>query len=166
MDNPDFANSSELKNISCCFTGHRNILPADEPKLKSELTAQIEKMILHGVIYFYCGGAVGFDTLAAACILEIRKRMPDIKLIMTLPCHDQDKFYNAYQRRLFEHIKRCADKVIYTYDGKYLAGCMHIRNRYMVDRSAYCICYMRKYEGGTKYTTDYALKCGLNVIYV
>ena len=35
-------------------------------------------------------------------------------------------------------------------------GCMHARNRYMIDNSSLCIAYMTKHTGGTAYTVEYA----------
>lgn len=46
----------------------------------------------------------------------------------------------------------------------YFKGCMHKRNRHLVDNSGYCICYLTRTQGGTAYTVDYALERGLPVI--
>ena len=35
-------------------------------------------------------------------------------------------------------------------------GCMHARNRYMIDNSSLCIAYMTRQSGGTAYTVKYA----------
>ena len=44
------------------------------------------------------------------------------------------------------------------------SGCMHVRNRHLVDFSSYCICYQTKETGGTAYTVNYAKENGL-IIY-
>ena len=41
---------------------------------------------------------------------------------------------------------------------------MQVRNRYLVNQSSKCICYLEKNTGGTKYTVDYALSKNLQVI--
>ena len=41
---------------------------------------------------------------------------------------------------------------------------MHERNRYLVDNSGLCLCYLVKRGGGTYYTVQYAKKQGLPVI--
>ena len=46
----------------------------------------------------------------------------------------------------------------------YRKGCFHIRNRYMVDNSCYCICYLTENKGGTAYTVNYAKRQGLKII--
>lgn len=164
MDKIGFGGEIILKEISCCFTGHREIFKKDEDDIKQKLTDTIEKMIDEGVVRFYCGGAVGFDTLAASCILSLKKKHRHIRLVMALPCTDQDKKFSKSQKQLYRYILDNADEVIYTHDSTHIAGCMHARNRYMVDNCAYCICYIRKESGGTKYTLDYAKKCGLEIV--
>lgn len=59
--------------------------------------------------------------------------------------------------------KRQADKVVYT-SKEYTRGCMHKRNRHLVDNSSICIAYLTEQSGGTAYTVDYARKNGLIVI--
>ena len=64
---------------------------------------------------------------------------------------------------MYEHIKTEADKVVYTAQN-YSAGCMHKRNRHLVDNSSVCVCYLTKGSGGTDYTVGYARLKGLEVI--
>ena len=71
--------------------------------------------------------------------------------------------YNAKEDvEIYEEIKRQADKVVYTSE-EYTKGCMHKRNRYLVDNSSVCIAYLTEAKGGTAYTVDYALKHNLTV---
>ena len=63
----------------------------------------------------------------------------------------------------YERIKALADKVVYT-SQEYTKGCMHKRNRHLVDHSSVCVCYLTKKDGGTAYTVDYAERQGLEVI--
>lgn len=85
--------------------------------LSNILEQEIEKLISKEVKYFYCRGALGFDTLAndTICLSEHR-------------------------------------------------GCMHKRNRYMVDNSNYCICCLTEEKDGTAYTVSYAKKQNLKII--
>lgn len=152
-----------LRNISCCFTGHRKINAQDEENIKARLTEQIKRLIGFGVKRFICGGAIGFDMLAEICILEQKKLYPDIDLVLALPCKSQAKYFNRYERQTYEFIKELADEVIYTSE-EYNSQCMKMRNRFMVDNSGYCICYIRKRHGGTYSTQLYARKQGLEVI--
>lgn len=52
-------------------------------------------------------------------------------------------------------IKERADKVVYV-SQIYTKGCMHKRNRYLVDNSSVCVCYLTENKGGTAYTVNYA----------
>ena len=74
-------------------------------------------------MYFGAGGALGFDTLAAQCVLSLKKQYPHIKLILVLPCITQTKGWSKDDIATYEEIKSQADKVVYTsYD--YFRGCM------------------------------------------
>ena len=154
-----------LKEKSCCFTGHRQLPPGEEAVLADKLAVQIGTLAGHGVEQFYCGGALGFDTLAATSVLKARKLLPKLKLILLLPCRTQAKYYNKYQKQLYQHILSNADGVTYISDA-YTAWCMYERNRSLVDQSAYCICYLRRRSGGTNYTVQYARRRGLKIIYL
>ena len=54
-------------------------------------------------------------------------------------------------------------KVRYT-SVEYTRGCMHKRNRHLVDHSGVCVAYLTESRGGTAYTVDYARKNGVPVI--
>ena len=152
-----------MKERTCCFTGHRKIPTPDMPRLKLALEKAIIKKIEEGVLYFGAGGALGFDTLAAQTVIDLRGTYPDIKLILVLPCPDQDKFWSEQERAIYADIKEKADKITYV-EPSYTRYCMHKRNRHLVDNSAHCICYLREPVGGTAYTVSYATKKGLDII--
>lgn len=122
-------------------------------------------MIDKGYCYFGAGGALGFDTLAAQTVLELKSDYPQIKLILVLPCKTQADSWDKEDKEVYEEIKDNADKVVYT-SRDYARGCMHKRNRYLVDNSSACICYLTEGKGGTAYTAKYAIKNGLDVINV
>ena len=60
-------------------------------------------------------------------------------------------------------MKSLADEIIYISE-VYYRGCMQKRNRYMVDHSVICLCYLTETSGGTKYTIDYCKKQGKEII--
>ncbi len=152
-----------MKEQTCCFTGHRKISPFEVGCLRSALKKAIVNKIEEGVLYFGAGGALGFDTLAAQAVIELRKTYPDIKLILVLPCPDQDKFWDERDKKIYEEIKSEADKITVV-EPHYTRDCMHKRNRHLVDCSAHCICYKKENKGGTAYTVSYAEKKGLDII--
>lgn len=153
----------ERRMQTCCFTGHRNI-PSEA---QSKLAVRLEKIILalyrKGVLYYGAGGALGFDTIAAQTVIRLRERCPGMKLILVLPCLTQTRGWGAEDVAAYEHIKAEADKVVYT-SQQYTPGCMHKRNRHLVDNSGVCICYLTKGSGGTAYTVQYAEKNKLEII--
>ena len=151
-----------MRNKTCCFTGHRQI-GNNESEIRSKLKNELIKLINKGVIYFGTGGALGFDTIAAETIIELKKNFPHIKLILVIPCANQTELWSNKDIEKYNLIKCQADKIKilspYYYD-----GCMLARNRHMVDCSSTLICYIRKNSGGTYYTLNYAQKKGLNII--
>ena len=152
-----------IKIKTVCFTGHRT-LPAEElSKISKCLEDTLTTLIEQGYCYFSAGGALGFDTLAAQVVLRLREHYPQIRLILVLPCHNQTRGWPQDSVNIYEDIKRCADKVIYTAEN-YFRGCMQKRNRHLVDSSSVCICYLTKSTGGTAYTVNYARRMGLRVI--
>lgn len=120
-------------------------------------------LIENGYQYFGAGGALGFDTLAAQTILDLKTEYPQIKLILVLPCFSQANGWSSNDKEIYERIKSSADKVVYTSE-EYTKGCMHKRNRHLADNSSACICYLTEKTGGTAYTVDYATSKGLLVI--
>lgn len=153
----------ELKNRTVCFTGHRKIPPERMNTLARRLKAIIIELIENGYLYFGAGGALGFDTLAAQTVLDLKSDYPQIKLILVLPCLSQADSWSFRDKEIYEYIKAIADKVVYT-SREYSKGCMHKRNRHLVDNSSACICYLTESTGGTAYTVEYAKRMNLLVI--
>ena len=153
-----------MKEKTCCFTGHRDII-VNECALRAKLKTEVENLIENGVIYFLSGGARGFDTIASECVLELKDTYPHIKLILIIPCVDHNKGWKEPDIVRFEKIKEQTDEVR-VLSQHYYKGCMHMRNRYMVDKSAFCVCFLRRKSGGTFYTESYARKRNLNIIYI
>ena len=152
-----------MKNQTVCFSGHRRI-PAEQleaigQRLKKEIVAMIES----GSEIFLAGGALGFDTLAAQTVLDLKSDYPQIQLHLFLPCLSQTKGWSATDVRIYEDIKSKADTFCYTSE-EYTRGCMQKRNRALVDGSCACICYLTESKGGTAYTVKYARKNGLRIV--
>lgn len=152
-----------MRKQTCCFTGHRNIPRIQYRQIEETLEATIRDLTAKGVVYYGAGGALGFDTLAAQCVLRLKSELPQIRLILVLPCLSQTRGWKAHDQEVYESIKAHADKVVYT-SQDYVRGCMHKRNRHLVDNSSICICYLTENSGGTFYTVNYAKKQGLTVI--
>ena len=153
-----------MNNVTCCFTGHRNISKYNLEKLKAELENAIEQLISYGVINFEAGGALGFDTIAALTVLKVKEKIPQIKLILVLPCRNQADKWNESDVETYEYIKSQSDKYFYTSEN-YNKGCMLKRNRYMVDHAEYVIsAWDGRKSGGTYATVNYARKLNRKII--
>ncbi len=145
---------------SCCFTGHRQIPIAHRIMLEARTARIVAQLAAKGVNRFYTGGARGFDTLAARTVLAVRRNNPAVKLILVLPCRDQTRGWTDADIAAYQAIKQAADEVVCLSE-EYTDTCMQQRNRYLVEHSDCCVCYMTRLFGGTAYTVRYAEKRGL-----
>jgi len=151
-----------MKDTFCAFSGHRAIPKEAEGALRQLLRRHIGALAAEGTTGFLCGGALGFDTLAAEAVLSARARDPAVTLTLALPCPDQDRGWGCDARERFRRVFEAADEVIYV-SPAYHRWCMMQRNRFLVDHSRLLICYMTALTGGTAYTVRYALKAGVPV---
>ena len=152
-----------MKAKTVCFTGHRTIPMLKKWKIEKKLKETLEALIDNGYCYFGAGGALGFDTIAAQTVLGLKKKHPEIKLILVLPCKNQTRGWEEKDVSVYESIIEQADKVVYTQE-HYDRGCMFKRNRHLVDNSSVCVAYLTEEKGGTAYTVNYANQKGVKVI--
>ena len=100
----------------------------------------------------------------------MREKNPEIRLILALPCRDQtgnwlklppDQATEAL--RAYQKIKGEADAICFVNDF-YFDGCMRERNRFMIERSSFCIGYYNGYpKSGAGQTWRMAEKAGLKL---
>ena len=135
----------------------------DIQKIEKQLDKIIEKLYQKGVIFYGAGGSYGLDMLAERAVIRARNKHKEIKLILVLPCKNQDKYWTEYNKAVFAEIKNQADKIVYLSED-YSKDCMHKRNRHLVNFSGYCVAYLSKKTGGTAYTVNYARQNGLEIV--
>ena len=145
-----------------CFTGHR-VLSADEKTcLRKKLLIVLNQYYQAGYRTFISGAALGFDTVAAEAVIALRDQFPAVSLVLALPCPSQaDRWRKADQLR-YQSLLSSADHA-YWISPAYYPMCMQKRNRFMVDHSSICVCYMRECRGGTWHTVSYAYDSGLTI---
>lgn len=148
---------------SVCFTGHRSFSVNVASALEPVLRASVLEAYLLGFRNFYCGAALGFDLLAGFTVLSLRESCPDLHLTLVIPCADQSRFWSSADKQRWESLIVGADEVIIK-SPSYYAGCMQVRNRFMVDHSHLCICFLSSFRGGTFSTVRYAQKKGLPIL--
>ena len=146
-----------------CFTGHRCILKKDALIIPTKLKNCLKSLIERGAHRFRAGGATGFDTIAALCVLELKETYPDIFLDLKLPCKNQTQNWKEDEKMIYNYILSKADTVEYITE-TYTSWCMHERNRRLVNGSQVCIAYLTESRGGTAFTYNYALTKELEVI--
>lgn len=152
---------------SACFTGHRKI-SEDITEIQKNLYNTLENYINnHGLTDFYAGGAVGWDTISAVTVLELRKIYPQIRLHMVLPCsnEEQTKNMNIQQKTYFYKVLEYADSVEYV-SQNYYRGCMKSRNFRLVKYADCCFCYFNPENkfSGTFQTVNMAKKKNIAII--
>ena len=98
-------------NKSCCFTGHRKIDSDEYTMIVEKLELKIIELIENGIIYFRCGGALGFDTLVAKLIINLKIKYPYIKLVLILPCIEQTKWWKEEDKEIYKYIIDNSDEV-------------------------------------------------------
>lgn len=161
----------EEKKITCCFTGHRpEKLPWGDDEssqdciaLKGRLARTLDELYRRGFRHFISGMAQGCDLYFAEAVLALRKGNPDVVVEAAIPCPSQARSWREEERARYQCIlDRCDLETVVQQN--YTQGCMLRRDRYMVDRSALLLAVYNGSSGGTRYTINYALDRGLEVI--
>ncbi len=153
----------QKRQQTCCFSGHRDLCQSEMTALQPRLTDEIRRLAAKGVTRFIAGGAVGFDMLAAVCVLNLKSmELPHLHLTLALPCVHHYKNWSRADKELLLHLLERSDEVVFV-SNEYQPGCMQKRNRYMVDNSAHLVCYCMRKNGGTAYTVRYAEKNRLTI---
>ena len=152
-----------MNEITCCFTGHRRIPQGKYGEIKRRIADEIDRAYENGYRRFLCGGALGFDTMCADAVIEKRKKHPDTSLVLVIPCMGQYEQWSAADKAVYDRIYSECDEC-YCMSEFYTEGCMHQRNRAMVDDSSLCIAYLERENSGTAYTYNYAKENQLTVI--
>ena len=152
-----------MRQRTCCFTGHRNLPKEHLSDIREQTTMVIREIASNGVCFFGVGGAIGYDTLVAEVLFQLREEeLPHIKVILVYPFEGftnrwTDEQRATYARLLPRYDKRVCVAPMASREA-YLA-----RDRHLVDNSSHCICYCTRQTGGTAYTVRYASKQGLAI---
>lgn len=160
-DIPLLTNSGQER--TCCFTGHRMIDAELLPQLNHDLTQVLKRLWADGYRSFWCGGALGFDTLAARAVMCLRDAHPDVRLLLAIPCEGQSRSWTDAEKAEYDAIRREADEVV-VLAPHYYQGCMIVRNRFMCDRSSFVVSYLSQMKGGTLATVAYAVQLSMPVL--
>ena len=107
--------------------------------------------------------ARGSDLYFAEGVLALRDRAPGVTLECARPCETQaDAWPEAERDRYRELVARCDMETMVS--DTYSSTCMQRRDRYMVDHAMLLIAAFDGTAGGTRYTVEYALRRGIEIV--
>lgn len=150
---------------SCFFTGHRNVKP--DKALISKTTDVMTRLITQeNITDFYAGGALGWDTICAGLVLDLKEKYPQIKLHLVLPCAPefQTAKWDHRQKEEYYRILRYADDVEFV-SKNYSSDCMKKRNARLAESGEICVCYFNEQNtrSGTSQTVRMAQRFGKRI---
>ena len=155
-----------MKKKACAFTGLRpEKLPMLTNKesvaylrLRERIRAEIIRLIeIEHVRLFRSGMARGVDMLAARLVLELETEYSNIALECVIPYENQASSWTERERdEYFDILAHCDPSVML--QTHYSGGCLHRRNRYLVDSADVVLAVWNGADGGTAYTVEYAKK--------
>ena len=151
-----------MKYNACSFTGHRAIEPRHIGKIDAMVARAVEYAYNEGCRKFYCGGALGFDTVAARQIIQFRLRHPDCELHLVIPCKNQSERWSKRQKEMYEYILSVSDTVSFLSE-EYRDGCMRERNKKLAELSDIVIAYVNRGNSGAGQTVRLAKGLGKTV---
>lgn len=140
-----------MKETTATFIGHHECFGLGTERIKVE----VEKLIQVGVTHFLNGGMGAFDWMCARVVYELKKEYTQIQSCLVIPYLT----FKILDRTIF-------DEVIYPegFEKYHFKAAIPARNRYLLDRSAYALCYVTHDWGGAAKTYRQAVKKGLTTI--
>ena len=102
----------DTRPYTCCFTGHRNLPIHQEEEIWQRVCPRLYPLLERGVRYFGVGGAIGFDTLVAEKLLNLRKTYPQIRVILVQPFQGYQSRWTPAQQARAAAVENRADKVV------------------------------------------------------
>ncbi|WP_064976588.1 SLOG family protein [Alistipes provencensis] len=144
---------------SVAFSGHRTYCGDAADALRRT----VGELYARGFRTFLSGMAVGFDLAAAEAVLELRDRMPGIRLVAAVPFRGQEVRFPQSDRECYGRVLAAADAVE-VLSPVYHRGCYAVRNDFLVDNARVLVAWYDGSPGGTHYTVRRALRRGLEVL--
>ena len=133
---------------ACTFFGHRECWELDV----NLLWGAIVRLIGEGVDTFYVGNQGGFDAMVYGCLKKLREEYPHIQVCVVLaylPTGKQkgEDMLDTMYPEIEGHPKFAIER----------------RNRWMIYRAEYCICYVTHTWGGAYKFMELARRRGLKL---
>lgn len=134
---------------ACTFFGHRECYGLD----KETLRQAVEALIRQGVDTFYVGNQGHFDGMVHSCLKQLRRAYPHIRFSVVL----------AYLPTGKRELEDLSDTLYPEIEGSPQFA-IERRNRWMIDASDHCLCYLNHTWGGAFKFARQAKRRGLTVI--
>lgn len=140
-----------LRETTATFIGHRDCFALN----RESVADGIDALLAAGVTDFLCGGMGGFDWLCARLLFERKHLNPEVRCHLVIP-------YLSFR---FEH-QEYFDSILYPegFEKYHFKAAIPARNRYLVEHSAYALCYVSHDWGGAAKTYQLAQRKGLRLI--
>jgi len=156
---------------TCFFAGHRpykfTYTPEEEQnfllKLQNNISKTIDELLEKGYDTFLCGGTIGFDIMCAEAVIEVKKRLPNIRLVCMLPFENHHSSFPAEWHERFSKILEACDFIDYV-SPEYVTGCYYDRNHNMIKNSSYMVTFFDGKGGGTARVVAAAQSARLKII--
>lgn len=136
----------------CTFFGHRDCYELEGKVLERA----IEELIAKGVKQFYAGNQGHFDSMVFSCMTALKEKYPYISFSVVLAYmptqKGKDNIYSGcsvYPEGIESGAARFA---------------IERRNRWMIERATYCLCYINHTWGGAYKFVCQAKRRGVTVI--
>ena len=137
-----------MRDKTATFIGHKDCYGVQEEAVRSYIIELIES----GVTEFLCGGMGSFDWMCARIVYKLKKQYPQVRSFLVIPYLT----FNVLDREYF-------DDVIYPegFEKYHFKAAIPALNKYMIENSAYAVCYVDHGWGGAAQTYAKAIKKGL-----
>lgn len=128
-----------VREKTCCFIGHSKCFGLPTERVR----AAMEDLINRGVTDFLCGGMGDFDWMCARLTYQLKQKYSHIRCDLIIPYLT----YRVLEPKYFDGILYPEGLEKYHFKAAIVA-----RNRYLVDQSAYALCYVTHSWGGAAQT--------------
>lgn len=133
---------------ACTFFGHRECYGLDAQHLQNT----IEDLIQQGVDTFYVGNQGDFDSMVYGCLKQLRLAYPHIHVSVVLAYLPTGKREEDMPDTMYPEIEGHPRFAI------------ERRNRWMIDASDCCLCYINHTWGGAYKFARQAKRRGLTIL--
>ena len=148
----------ELTNMIITFCGHAQFSKSE--KYQRTVLDFLKRTVGDQAADMYLGGYGNFDSFAYGCCLKYKESHPNISLVFITPYVTPE-----YMKNRFECQSTKYDSVIYPeIEDKPLKFAITYRNRWMVEKADYVVCFITHSYGGAYKTYQHAKKCNKKII--